>query len=347
MAGSTLGAQSAHGLSVFIERRNGTEEGGTGHVEVSLGDPVDLIVTLRNTDGQPWAIEERELGRPESFVLTDPQGTTYRSTVHVGGPSFPVSSVVVPPGQERRFPVALQRLYPDEPDPGMGVASPWRPGGLSLKVVIRAPRDCYQPPQDGKWPEGLWPRELVSNPLQFRIGEPTPQQVRDMIARLPTLPATGRSQTVTRLGRLRSQEAVPAIARLAGSDPSPDVRVCSLLALGEIGAGGVAQSVEAVLLADGDTRVRAHAAELLGRLGQARSVPVLVESLRGRVPPPPEEARVNVWYAAVVRALGDIGDPRAIPALRELAGTEPVDWVRDAAKAAVHRIETQQAPTGR
>jgi HEAT repeat protein len=81
-----------------------------------------------------------------------------------------------------------------------------------------------------------------------------------------------------------------------------------------------------------DPRVRRYLALALGRLGDRRAVPALLQAARDSAAngphADPETQIYSVW------ALGAIGDPQAEPALAELAGSEDAG-VR---KAAVHAL---------
>jgi HEAT repeat protein len=67
-----------------------------------------------------------------------------------------------------------------------------------------------------------------------------------------------------------------------------------------------------------DPRVRRYLALALGRLGNARAVPALLEAAKGSAGPPPDsETQIYaVW------ALGAIHDPTALPALVELSRSD-------------------------
>jgi HEAT repeat protein len=79
-----------------------------------------------------------------------------------------------------------------------------------------------------------------------------------------------------------------------------------------------------------DPRVRRYLALALGRLGDKRAVPALVQAAdpRGDAPADPDTQVYAVW------ALGAIRDPDAIPTLVKLAGTEDAGL----RKAAVHAL---------
>lgn len=79
------------------------------------------------------------------------------------------------------------------------------------------------------------------------------------------------------------------------------------------------RDVDTLIAALRDPEARAGAAHSLGKLGARRAVPQLIQNLR---------VHNDLHRNAAVIALGRIGDPAAIPALRELADSDPSAAVR-------------------
>ncbi|PYQ11929.1 MAG: hypothetical protein DMF80_20045 [Acidobacteria bacterium] len=100
-------------------------------------------------------------------------------------------------------------------------------------------------------------------------------------------------------------------------------------ALGDPGFAGELVRVFTTATAD-DPRVRRYLALALGRLGDKRAVPALVEAAdpKGDTPADPDTQVYSVW------ALGAIADAEAVPTLVRLAGSED-GGLR---KAAVHAL---------
>jgi len=84
------------------------------------------------------------------------------------------------------------------------------------------------------------------------------------------------------------------------------------------------------LRCDRDDDDREDAAEHLGRLGDPRAVPALVQAL---LSDPDDDVREEA-----AEALGRIGDARALPALRHAAATDDDKSVRKEAREAIERI---------
>jgi HEAT repeat protein len=122
------------------------------------------------------------------------------------------------------------------------------------------------------------------------------------------------------------------------ADTDPRVRVEALHALGELG-DAEAGSLALGFLEDADSNVRIAAAVAAGKLGIERALRPLLQLLEHE-----EEADKRV---RLLQALGDLGDPGAVPAIEKHAvpsrfGKASTD-VRVAAYKALHRIGTPHA----
>jgi len=111
-------------------------------------------------------------------------------------------------------------------------------------------------------------------------------------------------------------------------NPHPQVREAAAIALGKIGTKD-AQAALLEALADKEENVRWFAVESLRKLGATEAVPRLVGLLENDASP-----RVREITAS---ALGDLGQPAAVPALRA-ALRDKNDRVRDRAAAALKAL---------
>jgi len=137
-----------------------------------------------------------------------------------------------------------------------------------------------------------------------------------------------RNSSMEALVRLGAA-AVPALAPLV-ADPDPDLRKFVVDALGNIEAPEVPGLLRAAL-EDPEENVSAAAAEYLGRRHDTAAVPVLLRRL----------GESGGWLTfGCLRALGEIGDPAAAPAVTALLG-EP--GLRKAALEALGRVGDGQA----
>ncbi len=165
-----------------------------------------------------------------------------------------------------------------------------------------------------------------------------------------------RDLAVRVLGAMADPRIVPLLVELL-KDSSPLVRASALQALGSMADPRVLEpAIQAVR--DEDPEVRRQAAVALGRLGDVRAVPALialleddaepvqqavVEALRllkdPTVPaqllalPPGKPTRLK----PLIKALGNAGDPRAIPLLASAVTNSQAD-VRDSAVQALGKL---------
>lgn len=142
---------------------------------------------------------------------------------------------------------------------------------------------------------------------------------------------------VTVIGRTAIPNAVQFLTTALAHD-DPRVRSEALRALGAVGGTDAALLARSYLDV-GDADVRGAAAEAVGLLRDAGAVPGLLARLD-------DESEQGV-LVAVVRALGRIGDPSALPALEKRAapgrlGRGPTD-VRVAAVQALAGLDTAEA----
>jgi hypothetical protein len=120
------------------------------------------------------------------------------------------------------------------------------------------------------------------------------------------------------------EAAMPALLDALGSK-DPEVRFWASVPLAMLGSKQAAPSLLDALEQRRPMEAEARssapawitAAVLLGRLGEGRAVPALVEVLRDDVP--------TDAYVAALRALGRIGDPSAAPAVREFLERDDID----------------------
>jgi HEAT repeat protein len=127
-----------------------------------------------------------------------------------------------------------------------------------------------------------------------------------------------RASAALALGWKGNVGAVPGLVD-ALSDPSWQVVDSSVTALGEIGLDVIDPLLAALRSPESSVTVRYQISRALAAIGRA-AVPKLGDALSD---PSPD---VATWSAV---ALGEIGDPRAVPALRQLASEAGPDlsWV--------------------
>ncbi len=130
-----------------------------------------------------------------------------------------------------------------------------------------------------------------------------------LLENIETTDRIRREHVIAALGTLKVRAAIPAIGRVLGN-PGLERRYVAAWALGEIGdPAGVPPLVQA--LSDANGEVRRYAVKALIRLNRL-AVPLLLDFLPSASP---------IGESGAVRALGDIGDLRALePLLARVKG---------------------------
>jgi HEAT repeat protein len=144
---------------------------------------------------------------------------------------------------------------------------------------------------------------------------------------------TVRSVAARYLGNLGVTDATPALLRLLRAT-NPRVRSAGATALGRLEASEAVPELIELAEDDPDLAPQTHAVHALGRIGDIRAMPVLLELLNSRD-----------WLvrAGAARALGSCGDSTAIDELRAAAGRERLLLRRPYGKA-VRRIRRRSRP---
>jgi HEAT repeat protein len=160
------------------------------------------------------------------------------------------------------------------------------------------------------------------------------------------------------LGKIGDSRAVSALIP-ALQDEDRDVRQAAVNALGKIGDPQVIPFLTRALQ-DEDTDVCQAAAEALGKIGDPQAIPALIQAFESwkidlkkgssKQTSSLEEILLQIkanWSVevrqAIVKALGEIGDPQAVPALIDALKDE--DWrVREAAVEALRKIGPPALP---
>src|SRR5215813_578363 len=109
---------------------------------------------------------------------------------------------------------------------------------------------------------------------------------------------------------LEANHDIPQISQIMMRGRTYRNRAAAAYVLGILGGGTASRSLVEVLNGTDTPEVRSHAAEALGHIADKNATESLMRGLRDR------NAKVRLWSAF---ALGEIGDPRALPALQQLA----------------------------
>lgn len=145
-----------------------------------------------------------------------------------------------------------------------------------------------------------------------------------------------RGEAARALGTLGSPQAFEPLLKAAHEDANVEVRQAAIYALNLLGDERAVEPLIALLTdRKEDEKVRGMAAEALAHQMDRRAISPLIDALR--------DASVEVRFWAAF-ALGELGDPQALPELERLAATDeavlPGWWsVSKEAASAIQRIK--------
>jgi HEAT repeat protein len=123
-----------------------------------------------------------------------------------------------------------------------------------------------------------------------------------------------RWEAAIALGKLRAKRALKPLAEMVRSGSPSDLRAASAYVLGHVGdADAVGLLLEVLASGAEDTNVRSHAAEALGYIRSSESCSGLTRALGDKSP------EVRFWAAF---ALGQVGCRRALTYLKTLASSD-------------------------
>lgn len=112
---------------------------------------------------------------------------------------------------------------------------------------------------------------------------------------------------------LGGKDAVPRIVAIMLKGREPHNRAAAAYSLGMLGDPRAVPGLIELLNGNDDAQVRSHAAEALGHIADRRAVDSLIAHLTDG------SAEVRFWS---VFALGEIGEPAAVPHLKRLASSD-------------------------
>ena len=149
-----------------------------------------------------------------------------------------------------------------------------------------------------------------------------------------------RRETAYALGQTRSHSAAAPLENALLNDKETGVRAAAAVALGEIGDESSVQSLSQILAGQSEKKKKSKAgsnefvmraaARSLGRIRSRSGVGVLIATLTN-------DANDNDVRREAATALGLIGDPSAVPALRA-AFTSDDPYLSEAARDALRRL---------
>lgn len=139
-----------------------------------------------------------------------------------------------------------------------------------------------------------------------------------------------KKNAIIQLGMKKEKSAVPILVTLVEDNQSKEIRLAAIKALGDIKDKN-AVIVLIGVLREGDTRLGKAAVESLGKIGDSRAVPDIIQFLNKNNEP----SLTAIW------ALGNIGDGRAIPTLTGLLNNKN-KYVRYDAAQSLKKIRSKE-----
>jgi HEAT repeat protein len=207
--------------------------------------------------------------------------------------------------------------------------------GMLLLGLLAAASASAQPAPAAD-PRARYQREQDTSKDRPRTQQQFDESLRKFEADdLPT-----RLEGVAAMGQIDKKDEPRAVTYLlsAANDPNVSVRSKAIDTLGHMRAKEATTAlVQRLFMRDTDDFTRRRILASLGRIGDKRAIRPLLDFASGK-------ANVDT-RAGAVYAIGEIGDPDAIPALERIAAEGDDPALRDVAKVAVRRIKAQPRPT--
>lgn len=162
------------------------------------------------------------------------------------------------------------------------------------------------------------------------------QKLSDNIRKLSGDDAEERLQAVRGLGEINEPKAIEYLVA-AANDPDMRIRIKAIDTLGQIKAKEATPLlVQQLFMRDTDLGTKQRVLVCLGKIGDTSATTPIMDLLARDVDP---ALRGNAIFA-----LGDIGDPRAIPSLETIA-RDGDPQLRGLATDAIRKIRERPAPS--
>ncbi len=301
------------------------------------GEPINLELIIKNYSKETWSVDKRFLAESALFVIKNSKGRVLQSINTLTYPVVPVVEDSFGPDREYRVQRNLFDLYPHISDICLGMLTLMTPDDYTVQVVLESPLIKYKAAPASDFPDRIWPQNLESQVLKFTVRDLTEAEIRQYISKTKTASEDEVIKILGILGAVRDHNTIPDILSLASKGATGEIRLAAIMALMYMPDKSIARDIEKIVIEDPSSRFGTYAAGFLGQLNDKQSVPLLIELLKQRAKYP-ISGDGSVWYAASLRSLGDIGDPRAIPILTEISKSDPTDWVRSGAQIQIDRI---------
>jgi HEAT repeat protein len=207
-------------------------------------------------------------------------------------------------------------------------------GSASVLAIMLAAGPALAQPTPGD------PRQRYSRDREQADRPRQQQQFDESLRKFQDEDLPTRLEGIAEMGQVDKKDEARALPYLlsAASDPNMSVRSKAIETLGHMRmTDATSPLVQRLFMRDTDDFTRRRILAALGMIGDKRAVEPLLDFANGKSN---FETRAGAVYA-----LGEIGDPAALPALEEIAERSDEQQLRDVAKVAIRRIRSQPVPT--
>lgn len=294
---------------------------------VAAGEPITIGYTIINKGSEPLTFFESDLDLlPIDFEIRLKDRRKVPSQLERRPKTRSGKTMLIAKGQSVSSESDLLNLFPPELSIGRDVPILYEPGVYTVQLVKN--HDLVALPQvAGK----IWSGTARSNVLTITVCAPTEEDRERLWGKFDKADGKTKERIATLIQATAQRGGDSEWIRFL-ADPFGKVRM-----IGCIGAvkassseGVVIGKIEELLQKDEDPLVRSCAAYALGKIGNPRSITVLIEAVK---------SRRERSYRAAVQALGMMRDRRAIPVLTDVAKNDSEEWVRKAAMQSIRNIE--------
>jgi hypothetical protein len=292
------------------------------------GDPIVLRYSIQTDDGRTHSLRKYSItAHPRDFDIRNEHGKRLRSTTEIF-PSRQARKEIVnlAPGESLTYDVNLRDWFDPLGRAGTGVPTLYEPGLYSVHMGLTV--DVLKAQTEN----GDFCEVETESKVAFRVKDPGQKQREHWWVKFKRSEDKERIKLAMLLKETMQADWDPRLARFLDDDVDT-VRMIGIAGVRRLRREEHAPRLVEILRNDQNSAVRSFAAHALGVLAVTKSVPALVKVV---------ESRQDRSYRAAIRALGKIGDPRAIPVLENVAKEDPVEWVRDAARQAIQKIRKEQ-----
>jgi hypothetical protein len=292
----------------------------TNKREYDFGEPVVLTYRLSNTDPlNPVAVNTRSLVSPLLFArVTNPEGKALSPTAETPRIATTGTAVrkVLSPGESHSNSFDLSQYYGDT----YPFNSPHNfdaPGEYTISAVYVSDLTAGSP-------------KYEASPLVIHVKPLSPRQADDLLHNLRDNQSTNRLKALGLLRRSQVRQVVPVAFEILQSSSDSELKQEAARSIYELADGTSRRQIADHLKMD-DQVIKGFMALTLGRLKDKESVPMLIDMCN------PEQHPES--YRSALKALTEIGDPRAIPSLERAAERDQSSEMRDMARNAVRKLK--------